>query len=296
MKYIEIVGRHLLKAFDEDKELILVSQGLRNKYAYGGAFRELWKRYPDRAYDYPLSEASIPDFCLGLALGQMKPIMHFGRSDFMLYASAGIQNTNMWRYIFGLDKSITLWVAVKRGREREGALHTNVHLSMLENLCGVNVFTPFNASAMLGALEASRLGGVFNILYENSDLYGVEEKDDCSPLSVYDMMEPKVLKDGKSGTIIAYSSSVHDVLNTIGHKDYKVIGMHMLKPFDYNSLKNEIVGDVVVVEQGYGWCSPASEIARRLSDVKVHSCPEYPCQSFNEREYMEYIKNIWRCL
>jgi pyruvate dehydrogenase E1 component beta subunit len=274
VSYSDAVGM-ILDELLAKKDVVFVSQGASNPYTYDGRLRRLWEKYgADKVLDYPLSECSMSDFVVGLAVGGMKPIMMFVRMDFMVLALDGIANAGViMKDMLGrlYDVPITLWAIVNRGGQVDG-MHSCSYVSWLAHLPRVRVFAPVTPSDIVSSFMSAYKEGGFNVIYENAEVRNMEEKE----IEVKREMKAETFGDGGDVTLVAYSSGVIDALmsaycSSLADIGIEVVDMKMIKPIDFDAIEKSVkkTGRLVVVDQSWKYCGVASEVIAGLVERGV---------------------------
>jgi pyruvate/2-oxoglutarate/acetoin dehydrogenase E1 component len=275
MKYRDAVEKELSNLLSTGK-VVLVNNGAKNPYVAGGLLYRLNKMYPESVIDYPPSEASMANFCVGLALRGITPILTFVRMDFGLWAIEGIvHGAVMLQDMLGKQGQIPfiLYEFVNRGNQ-VGATHQGNYVSWFAHLPRAKVFAPSTPEEVVNSFElAYKLGG-FSVIHEDTKVRDNEGEWPKQPATLEEL-KPKVVQTGDDVTVVAYGSGIKTAIEA--SKKYnvsaEVIGLSLLKPLDVSELIKSLekTKRLVLVGQSWYYASIESEIIASIQINKPES-------------------------
>jgi pyruvate dehydrogenase E1 component beta subunit len=226
-----------------------------------------------RVIDTPITEHGFAGLGIGAAFTGLKPIVEFMTWNFAMQAMDQIINSAAkTRYMSGGQMSCPIVFRGPNGAaSRVAAQHSQDYSAWYAAVPGLKVIAPYFAADAKGLLKAAIRDPNPVIFLENEIVYGrsfpVPKIDDF----VLPIGKARVVKEGKSVTIVTYSIAVGlslDAAEKLAGEgiDCEVIDLRTLRPLDIETVLASVkkTNRVVTVEQGWPVCSIGSEIAAQV--------------------------------
>ena len=142
--YREVLNEVMNELMTENEQAIIIGQGVTDFKEIFGSVSGIYKKYPDRVIETPLSEDAIAGTCIGMALNGMFPINTHIRADFSLLMFNQLINLGAkYRYMFGGNYEIPMLFRLVIGRSwGQGAQHSQSLQSLMAHIPGLRVIMP----------------------------------------------------------------------------------------------------------------------------------------------------------
>ncbi len=154
LTYAEAIGQATVEAMAADPRIVLLGSGVTDFKGVFGTTLAAARRFPDRCYDVPNSEAALGGIVCGLASQGYHPLWVHHRIDFMTYCFDAIANLiAKWSAMYQTDPlPVTIRTIVGRGWG-QGPTHSQFLGSTFAHFPGLTVVAPYDtvsAGALLG--------------------------------------------------------------------------------------------------------------------------------------------------
>lgn len=129
---------------ERNKDVFIIGEGVPDPKSVFGTCKDLAKKYPNRVFDSPVSEAGVTGVCIGAAIAGLRPIHVHQRMDFSLYAMDQIiNNLAKWKSMFGLERNLGMVIRMTVGRGwGAGNQHAQNLEALFAHIPGLRVFVP----------------------------------------------------------------------------------------------------------------------------------------------------------
>jgi len=152
----DAIREALDEEMERDPEIFLLGEDIR-EYGLGGVTDGLYKKYPDRVLDTPLSETAIAGLALGAAYSGMKAVPEIMYEDFLTVVFDYIFNqASKNRYMTGMQEGgkDACWIVRAPGGTgyRAAAQHSQCVEAILMPIPGIKIAipsTPYDAKGMM---------------------------------------------------------------------------------------------------------------------------------------------------
>lgn len=244
---------------------------------YGGAFgatEGLYKKYPDRIFDMPISEAGYTGAAVGAAMTGMRPIVELQISDWATIASDQIVNNGAnIPYLFLGEVKVPLVMRLPSGGYLSYACqHSHSWESWFCFIPGIKVVCPSNPYDAKGLLKSAIRDDNIVIFLEHKSLYNmtgeVPEGEYNIPIGKAD-----IKMQGEDITIVSYSYVIHksiEAAETLKKEGIssEVIDLRTVSPLDHETLINSVkkTGRLIIVQEAWRNCSVSSEVAAIITE------------------------------
>lgn len=199
-----VMGRRL----ETDETAILIGEEVG--HLRGGAFmasRGLFRTFPDRVFDTPISEAGFSGMALGLALNGIRPIVEIMYPDFALVAADQLFNQiSRCRYMYGGQFDVPLVVRTRVGiGSGYGAQHSMEPSGLYASFPGWRIVAPSTPADYVGLFNTAFASDDPVLVIEHHALYGTSgplpnDMDYRVPFG-----EARVVVPGSDVTLVASS-------------------------------------------------------------------------------------------
>jgi 2-oxoisovalerate dehydrogenase E1 component len=261
-KLIDVIPEVIRRRVDQDERIVIMGEEVGNMR--GGVFmatKGIFKTYPERVVNTPISEGGFSGMALGLALSGKRPIVELMYPDFTLVAADQIFNQiGKFRYMYGGQHEIPLVLRTKVGiGTGYGAQHSMEPAPLYALYPGWRIVAPATPFDYVGLFNAAMQSEDPVLVIEHHMLYDatgpapadrdyfielgtadVKRAGDHVTLVAYSYMTTKALAAAEELAESGVSCEVID-LRTVdyAHIDYDAIGASVRK-----------TGRVILLEEG----------------------------------------------
>lgn len=203
-------------------------------------FRNSLKKFPNRVYNIGILEQSTLGLAAGLSMQGLIPVVHTIAPFIVERALEQIKND------FGFQRLRGNLVSVG-GSYDYAALGCTHHcpgdIGILMNVPEIQIVVPGSAY---------EFDDLFRQAYANGKLtyFRLSERSNQNKIPVK-FGKAKLIKRGKSATVIAIGPMLERVLNITKDFDVTVIYLTTIRPLDTSSLKRNICGNKVIICEPY---------------------------------------------
>jgi 2-oxoisovalerate dehydrogenase E1 component len=231
----------------------------------------LWKEFPDRVINTPISESEIAGAAAGAAMVGMRPVAEIMYADFLAISMDQIANTAAkMRFNYGGDCTMPMVIRCAFGAIGEGMHHSQSTEAWLMNVPGLQLVMPSNAYDAKGLLKTCIRGDNPTVFFEHKRLYpaksGVPAGEYLIPLG-----KAVVKRQGRDATIVATGLMVQRAMSAaekIGMRgiEAEVIDPRTLRPLDTRTIVHSVrkTGKLVVVHEAPKFGGFGAEIVSQV--------------------------------
>jgi pyruvate dehydrogenase E1 component beta subunit len=240
-----------------------VSQGLLDEFG------------PDRVIDTPITEQGFAGLGVGAAMGGLKPVIEFMTWNFAMQAIDQIINSAAkTRYMSGGQMSCPVVFRGPNGAaSRVAAQHSQDYTSWYAHIPGLKVVAPYTAADAKGLLKAAIRDPNPVVFLENELLYGHSFDVPTDPDFVVPIGKAKIVREGNSVTITAFSRMVGVALQAAEKLaeegiEAEIIDLRTIRPLDIETIVSSVkkTNRIVSVEEGWPTAGIGSEIAALMME------------------------------
>jgi len=270
----EALAEALGEEMQREERIFIIGEDITAHDGIFGQFKGLYKRFPKRVIDTPISETCIIGAGLGAALTGMRPLVDMHFADFFTTAMDEIANqTAKIRYMFGGQTKIPLVIWAPDGGGLSAAAHHSQSLeSWFIHTPGLKVVVPSEPADVKGLIKTSIRDDNPVIFFQHKKLFAetgpVPEEEYLIPLGKGD-----IKRQGSDITIISYSRMTYLSLEAADRlaKDgieVEVIDLRTLNPFDFDLIAESVkkTYHVLVVHEACLTGGFGAEIAARIGE------------------------------
>jgi len=280
-----------------DPDVFLIGEEVAQ---YNGAYKVskgLWEKHgSQRVWDTPISEPGFTGLAVGASLVGLKPILEFMTFNFAMQAIDHIVNSSAKiRYMSAgrLEGSI-VFRGINGPAAGVAAQHSQDYAAWYSQVPGLIVLSPYDSEDAKGLLKAAVRDPNPVVFLENELMYGREFEVDEKVLDkdfVLPIGEAKVMREGTSVTIVAYSRMVGVSLEAAEQLakegiEAEVINLRSIKPLDVNTVVKSIkkTNRIVTVEDGWPTCGVGAELAARMMETEAFDYLDAPLERITGAE------------
>ena len=283
--YRAAVAEGLAREMRRDPSVVLLGEDIG---AAEGVFKTtvgLFEEFgPDRSIDTPLSEGGIIGTAIGMAVYGMKPVAEIQFADYIYPAFDQIVNElAKFRFRSGGQYPASMVIRTPCGGGiRGGHYHSQSPEAYFIHTAGLKVVMPSNPADAKGLLTSAIRDEDPVIFFEPKRVYrgrpvegklapwdqDVPEGEHLVPLG-----EAKVLRSGKTVTLVTYGAMVHESMEAARLLEregiaVEVIDLRTLWPVDVTTLIDSVkkTGRFVVVHEAPRTCGFAAELITLVNE------------------------------
>lgn len=291
----------------KDNEIYLLGEDIG---AYGGAMGvtgDLFKEFPERVLDTPISECGIMGIAIGGAYSGMKMVPEIMYADFLSVCFDYLLNqVSKNRYMTGMqeggkDACMVLRTPTGTGL-RAAAQHSQCMEQFLIPIPGLKIVAPSTPYDAKGLLKAALRGNDPVVFLEHKMLYytpgPVPEEDYIIPLGQAD-----VKREGTDVTVIASQQMVNRSLaaaETLAKEgiQIEVVDPRCFNPLDMDTILKSVhkTKRVVLVNEASGTGNAVNEIYVRIMDEafsELKAAPVKVCGPDTPIPFAPQLEDMW---
>ncbi len=273
--YWKAIHEALTEEMTRDESVILFGEDVA---LFGGAFgatRDLYKVFPGRVRNTPISEAAIAGAAVGAALCGMRPIAEIMYMDFMPIATDQIVNqAAKIRYMFGGDPILPIVYRTQGGGGKSiAAQHSQSLEAWFAHIPGIKIVMPSTPYDAKGLLKTAIREDNPVLFVEHKLLYKTEgevpEEEYLLPFGVAD-----VKRSGRDVTVVATSRMVHlalEAAETLSQEgvEVEVIDPRTLVPLDLETIVQSVkkTGRALLVHEASKTGGVGAEIGMQVQEA-----------------------------
>jgi pyruvate dehydrogenase E1 component beta subunit len=270
--YWEARARALARCLDADPSIALLGETSTPFNPEDG----LLERYPERFLPYPpISEFGLLGMSVAAAAAGLRPCVFVGTSAFMYYGWSPVVNEAPHiRYLSGGEVSAPVVVNIQAGARRAGgAQHEHTAHAMLQNVAGLNIYTPATPQSIYDVYRTA-LTGMDPAVIVDHVLLGETSGplDEGQPVPVQPI---EVLRAGDDGIVVATSlmsvraREAAERLSAAGGPSVSVVNVTRITPSPWREIASLVDGRefAVFLDESRGPGSPASYLLARVAET-----------------------------
>lgn len=260
----------------QDPSIFVMGEGIGKR---GGNFQTtegLFDMFgPARLRDTPICERGFVGLACGAAMAGARPVVDFMFIDFINDSFGEVVNQiAKMRYMSSGRLSMPVLLRGCIGVGHSAATHhSSSFYAVYSHIPGLRVVvpsTPYDAKGLL--FRALRCQDPVFFL-EHRELMSLKGPVPEEPYEI-EFGQAAVVREGTDATVVALALMVHRVLEVAGRLAERGISIEVIDPRTVSPLDIETIlqsvaktGRLLIVDEAYGPCSIASEIAARVSDA-----------------------------
>jgi len=269
---VQSINEALRNELSKDKSVVLMGEDVGLN---GGVFRAtdgLFKDFPDRVLDTPLSEAGIISTAFGMAINGIKAVPEIQFSGFMygpmehIYGHIARTRTRS-RGRFNVPMVIrTPYGAGIRALD----LHCESGEAIFTQVTGLKMVIPSSPYDAKGLLISAIRDPDPVIFYEPMRLYRSLKEEVPEGEYTIPLGEANVIQEGSDLTIVSYGAALRDAIKAASQTKHsiEIIDLRTVIPMDTQTIINSVkkTGRCVIVHEAPKSCGLAAEIIARINE------------------------------
>lgn len=300
MTYLEAIREAQYEALRTDPNVFIYGQDIAR---FGGAFKatkNLYKEFPGRVLDAPISEDAMVGLAVGCAIEGGRPIIEMQFADFSTCGFNQIVNqaaTLFWRTNTPCPITIRM---PSGGTAGSGPFHSQSMESLYAQYPGLVILTPASVEdAYWMLLDAVALDDPV-IFCEHKFLYYHLKADQIGERTL-PIGKARVVRPGRHATVVTFSAMVHeavraaDELQQDGYQ-IEVVDLRSVKPMDTDTILASVArtGRVLCVGESFPWGGVTAEVIARISTEAFHLLDAPPMRLNSKDTPIPYHPNLWK--
>lgn len=298
--YLEAIREAQYEALRHDPQVFLYGQDIG---VFGGAFKatkNLYKEFPGRVFDAPISEDAMVGLAVGAAIEGARPIVEMQFADFSSCGFNQIVNqaaTLFWRTNTPCPITIRM---PSGGTAGSGPFHSQSMESLYAHYPGLVIMTPATVEdAYWMLLDAVAMDDPV-IFCEHKFLYYHLKADELGPRSL-PVGKARIARPGRHATVVTYSAMVHESIRAAEElqKDgyqIEVVDLRSVKPMDSDTILASVArtGRVLCVGESFPWGGVSAEVVARVAAEAFHLLDAPPMRLNAKDTPIPYHPNLWK--
>ncbi|CAK9891495.1 MULTISPECIES: alpha-ketoacid dehydrogenase subunit beta [Pseudomonas] len=279
ISYQQAINEALAQEMRRDSSVFIIGEDVAGgagapgeEDAWGGVLgvtKGLYKQFPGRVLDAPLSEIGYVGAAVGAATQGLRPVCELMFVDFAGCCLDQILNqAAKFRYMFG-GKAVTPLVmrTMVGAGLRAAAQHSQMLTSLWTHIPGLKVVCPSSPYDAKGLLIQAIRDNDPVIFCEHKLLYSMQGE---VPEELYTVPfgEANYLREGDDITLVTYGRMVHLAMEAAANLarqgiDCEVLDLRTTSPLDADSILESVekTGRLVVIDEANPRCSMATDIS-----------------------------------
>lgn len=300
MTYLEAIREAQYEALRSDPNVFIYGQDIAR---FGGAFKatkNLYKEFPGRVLDAPISEDAMVGLAVGSAIEGGRPIIEMQFADFSTCGFNQIVNqaaTLFWRTNTPCPITIRM---PSGGTAGSGPFHSQSMESLYAQYPGLVILTPASVEdAYWMLLDAVALDDPV-IFCEHKFLYYHLKADQIGERTL-PIGKARVVRPGRHATVVTFSAMVHESVRAaeeLQRDGYQieVVDLRSVKPMDTDTILASVArtGRVLCVGESFPWGGVTAEVIARISTEAFHLLDAPPMRLNSKDTPIPYHPNLWK--
>jgi pyruvate dehydrogenase E1 component beta subunit len=284
LTYAGAVNAALVRALEELPEVLLFGEDVALPGGVFGVTKGLRKRFGERVFDTPISEAAILGGALGASLVGRRPIAEIMWIDFALVALDQLVNqaANV-RYVSRGELRAPMTVRTQQGSAPGAcAQHSQSLEALFAHIPGLQVCMPATPQDAHDLLLASVYSDDPAIVIENRTLYHSLQSEVVLDAEVPPIGGAAVRRAGRDATVVTWGAVQAKVLEAAellarDGFEVEVLDMRWLRPFDRDAVLASVqrTGRLVVVHDAHVFAGLGAEVVSSVVEAgcDLHAPP-----------------------
>jgi len=258
LSFSKALNEALHQSMERDENVFIIGEDVAKMGGDFGITQGIWQKWPERAYDTPLSEQAIIGLCSGAAALGLRPVAEIMFADFLgVCFDQIVNNAAKMNFMYGGEASAAITVRASTGGGIRCAYHHSQCVEpWLMNIPGLVVVAPSTPYEAKGLLNASIRDNNPVIFLEHKGLYNVkgEVPQDYYELPLY---QAEVKRQGNDVTVVATMMMTDLALKAAEQLAQEGISVEVIDPRTLFPLDKETIiqsvgrtGRLVVVQEG----------------------------------------------
>ena len=258
LSFSKALNEALHQSMELDENVFIIGEDVAKMGGDFGITQGIWHKWPNRAYDTPLSEQAIIGLCSSAAALGLRPVAEIMFADFLgVCFDQIVNNAAKMNFMYGGEASAAITVRASTGGGIRCAYHHSQCVEpWLMNVPGLVIVAPSTPYEAKGLLNASIRDNNPVIFLEHKGLYNVKGE---VPQEYYELplYQAEVKRKGTDVTVVATMMMTDLALKAAGQLEKEGISVEVIDPRTLFPLDKETIiqsvgrtGRLVVVQEG----------------------------------------------
>jgi len=276
LNMVQAINLALSEEMERNPDVVLLGEDVGKD---GGVFRVsegLLERFgASRVIDTPLAESAIVGTAIGMAAYGLRPVAEIQFMGFIYPAfdqifshAARIRSRSRGRYSCPLVIRSPYGSGIKAPE-----LHEESSEAFFCHMPGIKVVVPSGPYSAKGLLLSAIRDPDPVIFLEPTRLYRLVREEVPDGEYMLPLGQARVVREGKSVTVMAWGSMLHRALEAVEGYDAEVIDLMTLSPFDEETLLASVrkTGRVAIVHEAPRTGGFGAELAATIAELEILS-------------------------
>lgn len=269
-----------LEALDFEMErnpgIFVMGEGIGDRGGNFATTTGLFDKYGgDRLCDTPICERGFVGLSCGAAMTGTRPVIDFMFIDFINDAFGEMINqvAKMQYMSSGRLKMPALYRGCIGIGHSAATHHSGSYYSLYANIPGLRVVVPSSACDAKGLFHHALRCHDPVLFLEHRELFSVKESVPEEPYEI-EFGKAAIVREGSDVTVVALALMVHRTLEAADRLkaegiSIEVVDPRTVSPLDVDTIVKSVAktGRLLIVDEAFGPCSIASEIAAQIVDI-----------------------------
>lgn len=258
LSFSKALNEALHQSMELDENVFIIGEDVAKMGGDFGITQGIWHKWPNRAYDTPLSEQAIIGLCSSAAALGLRPVAEIMFADFLgVCFDQIVNNAAKMNFMYGGEASAAITVRASTGGGIRCAYHHSQCVEpWLMNVPGLVIVAPSTPYEAKGLLNASIRDNNPVIFLEHKGLYNVKGE---VPQEYYELplYQAEVKRKGTDVTVVATMMMTDLALKAADRLEKEGISVEVIDPRTLFPLDKETIiqsvgrtGRLVVVQEG----------------------------------------------
>ncbi len=271
-RFLDAITDGMFQAMEKHKNLIIMGQDIAE---YGGAFKAtigfVDKFGKERIRNTPICESAIIGAAQGLSINGMKAIVEMQFADFVTCGFNQIIN-NLAKTHYRWGQAIDVVIRMPTGAGvSAGPFHSQSNEAWFVHTPGLKIVYPAFPSDAKGLLIASIEDPNPVLFFEHKALYRSISEEVFDDYHSIEIGKAKLIRDGKSVSIITYGLGVHwaiETLNSMPEISADLLDLRTLLPWDKEAVETTVkkTGRVIILHEDTLTGGIGGELSAHISE------------------------------
>ena len=271
-RFLDAITDGMFQAMEKHKNLIIMGQDIAE---YGGAFKATLgfadKFGKERIRNTPICESAIIGAAQGLSINGMKAIVEMQFADFVTCGFNQIIN-NLAKTHYRWGQAIDVVIRMPTGAGvSAGPFHSQSNEAWFVHTPGLKIVYPAFPSDAKGLLIASIEDPNPVMFFEHKALYRSISENVFDDYHSIEIGKAKLIREGKSVSIITYGLGVHwalETLNSMPEISADLLDLRTLLPWDKVAVETTVkkTGRVIILHEDTLTGGIGGELSAHISE------------------------------
>ena len=271
-RFLDAITDAMFQAMEKHKNLIIMGQDIAE---YGGAFKATLgfadKFGKERIRNTPICESAIIGAAQGLSINGMKAIVEMQFADFVTCGFNQIIN-NLAKTHYRWGQAIDVVIRMPTGAGvSAGPFHSQSNEAWFVHTPGLKIVYPAFPSDAKGLLIASIEDPNPVMFFEHKALYRSISENVFDDYYSIEIGKAKLIREGKSVSIITYGLGVHwalETLNSMPEISADLLDLRTLLPWDKVAVETTVkkTGRVIILHEDTLTGGIGGELSAHISE------------------------------